>query len=127
MAKSVAEILAAAKAINLDLKPQLLKEEKEDAFQFSRESIRYPRITRIYCVLAPVGYEWLRDTYDVYEGDGGIDEPNWDDTYTVVKHGHPVGNTCFAPNFCHIVGYAPVGNESPTFLRLWEMKWGKSE
>jgi hypothetical protein len=125
--RSVAEILAAAKAIKLDLKPQTIKEDAYsgwDEVGMSERPIRYPRITRIYCVLAPVGYEWQPKTFDVYEGDPPI---KLDTTtgWTIVFHGHPVGNTCFAPNFCHVFEYEPVGNESPTFLELWRKKWGE--
>src|SRR5436190_1211932 len=111
MTKTTEQILKETKELLNGMKG--FKPKRPDSPEVFRElDIRYPRVTKIYCVLVPENFEWARDTFDFYEGDRYI--PYDDDNHiTVVRHGHPVGLTCFAPNFCHVVGYRPKGNESP--------------
>lgn len=90
---------------------------------FNALGIRYPRITKIYTVLVPEDYVWERRTIDIYPGDCLDNIGNHPGT-TFVKHGHPKQLVCFAPHFCHVLGYEPKGNESPIFLKTWKDKWG---
>ena len=112
---SVEEILAQSR--KLREKPPELQDD------FRLLPIKYPRITKVYCVLAPVDYEWQEITIDVYT-DSVKHQRIIYEPATTVLHGHPVGLYCYAPNFCHVAEYSPVGNESPVFLKLFKEKWG---
>jgi hypothetical protein len=117
---SVEEILANSRALR---KTAPLKAAAKAEFK-KLDDIRYPRITRVYCVLAPVGYEWRQITIDIYTDSPKVHR-EFDEPFTLIKHGHPVGRyACFAPDMCHVLGYKPVGNEAPSFLKLWRDKWG---
>jgi hypothetical protein len=39
---------------------------------------------------------------------------------SVIIHGHPVGESCFASHFCHVLGYQPSDGGN----KFWKMKWG---
>lgn len=117
--ETVAEFIAKSKALRQQLP---IKTAAQDEYR-QLDAIRYPRITKIYCVLIPEGYEWKPTTVDVYEGDLVNTERNTIDT-TYVLHGHPVGLICYAPNLCRVAEYSPQGNESPIFLKAYKDKWG---
>jgi hypothetical protein len=125
------ELLEKSKQLRASLNMRSLKRDTDietysgwKEVGLSETPIRYPRITKIYTVLVPEGYEWKYKTIDVYQGDSPDKYTGNSDSITVIKHGHPKQLVCFAPHFCHVLGYEPVGNESPVFLKLWKDKWG---
>jgi hypothetical protein len=118
--ETVAEFIAASKA----LRQQLTVKPAADSEFRELQAIKYPRLTKIYCVLIPEDYVWRPKTYDWYEGDELLESNEGWDEWTTVLHGHPVGLICYAPNFCHVFEYSPVGNESPVFLKAFKEKWG---
>ena len=122
----VDDLLAETKALLGDFKnfnKPLQNKEADSQEAFRALGIRYPRITKIYTVLVPENYEWKATTVDVYTDEILPTDRNVFDT-TYVFHGHPRQLVCFAPHFCHVLGYTPVGNESPVFLKAWKDKWG---
>jgi hypothetical protein len=125
MAKTTEEILAEAKAAMAgfkNFKKPVQNKEADSPEAFNALGIRYPRITKITTVLVPEDYEWKRYTYDFYAGEMYEYVGDPEDT-TIVFHGHPKQLVCFAPHFCHVMGYEPKGNESPVFLKAWREKW----
>lgn len=122
MSRTPEEILAASKELLLNFKKSA-PVPKNEVEEFRLLDIRYPRITKIYTVLVPENYEWKSVTIDVYQ-DCPSQQIHIEVPFTIVRHGHPKQLVCFAPHFCHVYGYAPVGNESATFLKAWKEKWG---
>lgn len=102
----------------------LLKGSKDLLASIARpaDDIRVPNfIYKCYMVLAPEGYVWDEIVINLYDGTVSYESPPVG--VSVVYHGHENGKTCFAQDMCHVLGYVPVGDEHPAFLKRWNAKW----
>ena len=74
-------------------------------------------------VLVPTGFKWKNTIYNNYWGMPLFNITVNDPITTVVRHGHPVGEHCYANYYCHVWEYRPTGKEHPSFLKLFRKKW----
>lgn len=47
--------------------------------------------------------------------------------FDTILHSHPENSGCFAPTFCHVLGYSPTGSEHPSFIKAFNITWKKEE
>lgn len=69
----------------------------------------------------PVSFRQLIDNFDHWF----IEDRNWKMDEFCIVHGHKVDFPCNAPSFCHTFGYWPDIGFHPTFIKQFEIKWGK--
>lgn len=124
MSRSVEEILASSRDILGNFKKTPKTTDSVEFFQHKYD-LHLNWAHKVYCVLAPVGFEWSDTIQNLYPGD----------SHKLVVSGHPITHiihghnrnlVCFAKYQCHVLGYKPDGTEGENFGKRWK-RFGYAE